>query len=90
MLVVERKLDQVILQFEVRMVQLERDGHDNILVRDICQSLWVINIRSDSSWSWRNILNLRDLARERIRSIIGNGESISLWYDDWHPIGLLS
>ncbi|GAV92662.1 zf-RVT domain-containing protein, partial [Cephalotus follicularis] len=35
------------------------------------------------SWSWRQLLLLRPLAREHIIYRCGNGELFSLWYDPW-------
>lgn len=52
-------------------------------------SFWEINIPRSCTWAWRHILKLRVIAREKIRHIIGNGESTSLWHDNWHNIGPL-
>ncbi|GAV92785.1 hypothetical protein CFOL_v3_36163, partial [Cephalotus follicularis] len=35
------------------------------------------------SWSWRQILQLRPLAREHLIYKCGNGERFSLWFDPW-------
>lgn len=41
------------------------------------------------SWSWKKLLNLRELAKEFISFIVGEGHSIFLWLDCWHPAGRL-
>lgn len=35
------------------------------------------------------MLNMREFALERIRADIGDGFSMSLRYDSWHPVGPL-
>ncbi|GJZ70440.1 hypothetical protein Tco_0633990 [Tanacetum coccineum] len=47
-------------------------------------------IDSNSSPIWRTLLGMRDKVREHIWVEIGNGQSTSVWYDYWHPTGLLS
>jgi hypothetical protein len=44
----------------------------------------------ECSWGWRKILKLRPLVREKVRFRVGNGKSISLWFDCWHPVGPLA
>ena len=39
---------------------------------------------------WRAILKLRDLAISFIKFEVGDGKTIFLWHDNWHPIGTLS
>lgn len=41
------------------------------------------------SWSFRKLLGLRSLVRDKFRFVVGNGSRISLWYDRWHPVGRL-
>ena len=53
------------------------------------QNFWEMKIPGDCSWAWRKILKLRQIAREKIRYQVGDGSSISLWYDNWHPVGPL-
>ncbi|GAV92590.1 zf-RVT domain-containing protein, partial [Cephalotus follicularis] len=40
-------------------------------------------LKGSLSWSWRQILRLRLLAKEHILYVCGNGENFSLWYDPW-------
>ncbi|GJR57242.1 hypothetical protein Tco_1499404 [Tanacetum coccineum] len=40
-------------------------------------------------WMWKVILGLRDKAKEHIEFRVGNGISISVWYDKWNDIGPL-
>ncbi|GAV61906.1 zf-RVT domain-containing protein [Cephalotus follicularis] len=44
-------------------------------------NLWAIPARGLFSWSWRQILLLRPLAREHLIYKCGNGERFSLWFD---------
>ncbi|KAH7845388.1 hypothetical protein Vadar_001417 [Vaccinium darrowii] len=54
------------------------------------RSFWEVKIPSNPSWIWRKILNLRPLVQHHIKTIIGNGDRTSLWFDDWHPLGPLA
>lgn len=56
--------------------------HENILKH---RSLWTINVPQDSSWCCRKLLNARQIAWDMIKHIAGNGTSIYLWWDYWHP-----
>lgn len=38
---------------------------------------------------WRKLLNLRPIVQPHIKYIVGNGQSIALWHDNWHPLGPL-
>ena len=60
--------------------------HLNLLKR---RSHWVVKVPQDSTWSWRKILNLREITRPFIKFIVGFGETISLWHEYWHPNGTL-
>ena len=51
------------------------------------RSFWQINIPSNPSWSWRKILQSREWCRGWFIINIGNGSSMSLWYDYWLPAG---
>ncbi|XP_022874167.1 uncharacterized protein LOC111392993 [Olea europaea var. sylvestris] len=55
----------------------------------IGRSIWELKCPKDCSWSWRKILGLRDIGRDKIKSRIGNGRHTSLWYDNWHPLSPL-
>ncbi|KAJ0079093.1 hypothetical protein Patl1_24361 [Pistacia atlantica] len=52
-------------------------------------SFWSVPIPWDASWSRRKILQTHECIRDRIGVILGNGQSISLWHDDWDPMGPL-
>lgn len=53
------------------------------------KQFWILKIAADTSWSQRNLLNLRQLAQERIKVAVGNGVSTSVWFDNWHSVGPL-
>ncbi|XP_074368946.1 uncharacterized protein LOC141708972 [Apium graveolens] len=44
---------------------------------------WTTKLPTDCSWIWKKILKLRPLALQFVSFRIGNGESISLWFDPW-------
>ncbi|GAV83914.1 hypothetical protein CFOL_v3_27359 [Cephalotus follicularis] len=46
-------------------------------------NFWTAPVRGLLSWSWRQTLRLRSLAREHLIYQCGNGELFSLWYDPW-------
>ena len=51
------------------------------------RSLWDIPIPTNSSWTWRKILQLRSIYRPFIKYMVGNGRNIFLWFDNWLPSG---
>jgi hypothetical protein len=53
------------------------------------RSLWHIPIPKSCSWSWKKLLKLRDVAKNFLSFKVGNGQDISLWFGDWHPVGRL-
>ncbi|GJS07844.1 putative RNA-binding protein Luc7-like protein 2 [Tanacetum coccineum] len=53
------------------------------------RSFWEIQCENNDSWGWKNLLNLRYLVRENIVHQIGNGDGISMWFDNWSAIGPL-
>ncbi|KAD3066367.1 hypothetical protein E3N88_34247 [Mikania micrantha] len=53
------------------------------------RNFWEIPIKREDCWSWRKLLQQRDLLHNHMISIIGNGLSTSAWYDNWHPTGPL-
>ncbi|GAV92518.1 LOW QUALITY PROTEIN: zf-RVT domain-containing protein, partial [Cephalotus follicularis] len=46
-------------------------------------NFWTAPAIGSMSWSWRQTLRLRSLAKEHIIYQCGNGETFSLWYDPW-------
>ncbi|GAV69129.1 zf-RVT domain-containing protein [Cephalotus follicularis] len=46
-------------------------------------NLWTATSHGHLSWSWRQILRLRPLAKEHLIYKCGNGEHFSLWFDPW-------
>jgi len=48
-----------------------------------------LNISQDCSWSWRKLLKLRDIAKLFRKFKVGDGTSIHMWVDNWHPDGVL-
>ncbi|XP_059436036.1 uncharacterized protein LOC132168952 [Corylus avellana] len=59
---------------------------ENLLKR---KSFWSVGISQNSSWSWRKILKLRDIAKRFLKFEIGNGDNIHMWLDLWYPAGIL-
>jgi hypothetical protein len=53
------------------------------------RSFWIVKIPQDCTWGWRKLLNLRPVARNLLSYEIGDGSSIFLWHDCWHPNGVL-
>lgn len=47
------------------------------------RSFWDIKEAWDSSWSWKNILEVRKDLRSFIRVKVGNGLNMSFWFDCW-------
>ncbi|GKF44576.1 hypothetical protein Tco_0131128, partial [Tanacetum coccineum] len=43
----------------------------------------------NDSWGWRNILKLRNELRQHLFKKVGNGETTSIWFDQWTGIGAL-
>jgi hypothetical protein len=54
------------------------------------RSFWSICIPQDCSWSWRKLLKLRDIAKLFLKFNVGDGSTIHMWVDNWHPTGVLS
>ncbi|CAI9779493.1 unnamed protein product [Fraxinus pennsylvanica] len=53
------------------------------------RSIWELKCPGDCSWIWRKILALREIGRDKMKFIIGNGRRTSLWFDNWHRLGPL-
>ncbi|KAL7197309.1 hypothetical protein ACSBR2_019905 [Camellia fascicularis] len=51
------------------------------------RSFWRVRMPNDPSWVWRKILSLRPTIYPLIKHRVGDGSSISLWFDNWHPLG---
>jgi len=58
--------------------------HSNFLKRD---NFWIASSPKVCSWAWKKILQLRRDSRLSFLWKIGNGLSVSLWFDHWHPKG---
>ncbi|XP_059458288.1 uncharacterized mitochondrial protein AtMg00310-like [Corylus avellana] len=53
------------------------------------RSFLLLKISQDSSWSWKKILKLREVAKSYLSFKVGDGSKISLWLGAWHPDGIL-
>ncbi|KAK4381745.1 hypothetical protein Sango_2938800 [Sesamum angolense] len=51
-------------------------------------SIWTVK-DNKGAWGWRKMLSLRHSLESQIHFCVGNGDSISLWHDLWHPLGPL-
>ncbi|KAK4381891.1 hypothetical protein Sango_2924400 [Sesamum angolense] len=51
-------------------------------------SIWTVK-ENKGAWGWRKMLSLRHYMMSHIQYRVGNGDSISLWHDPWHPLGHL-
>jgi len=60
--------------------------HSNFLKK---HNFWVAQQPSMCAWSWKKILQLRGPFRQSFGWEVGNGHSISLWFDNWLPSGPL-
>ncbi|GJY25759.1 putative RNA-directed DNA polymerase [Tanacetum coccineum] len=50
------------------------------------RSFWDYPLRGNMSWGWRKILSLRPIIRRFIWSKVGNGNTTSIWYDQWSTL----
>ncbi|GJY54986.1 RNA-directed DNA polymerase, eukaryota, reverse transcriptase zinc-binding domain protein [Tanacetum coccineum] len=48
------------------------------------KSVWDTQSYGSDSWCWKTILSLRQLVNDHVKSKIGNGKTISAWYDRWN------
>ncbi|GAV92789.1 LOW QUALITY PROTEIN: zf-RVT domain-containing protein, partial [Cephalotus follicularis] len=46
-------------------------------------NFWCLPCRGSLSWSWRQILHLRPVAKDHLVYQCGRGDKFSLWYDPW-------
>lgn len=51
------------------------------------KSIWEVEVKPTSSWVWRSLLSVRELAHGCIRHKIGDGKGTKLWTDPWLPEG---
>ncbi|KAK4384052.1 Retrovirus-related Pol polyprotein from type-2 retrotransposable element R2DM [Sesamum angolense] len=51
-------------------------------------SIWTVK-ENKGAWGWRKMLSLRQSLMAHIHYRVGNGDSVSLWHDPWHPLGPL-
>ncbi|GAB2216554.1 hypothetical protein Droror1_Dr00024329 [Drosera rotundifolia] len=49
-----------------------------------------MKIPKSGSWGWRKLLQLRATAQPHISWRVGNGQSISFWFDSWSEHGPLN
>lgn len=54
-----------------------------------CKSVWAVNEDNNDSWSWRNILRLRNEVNDFMVMQVGNGRKASMWFDNWSSIGAM-
>lgn len=57
------------------------------LIKGRC--FWLLKVPQYSTWSWRKILKLRDIANNFLKFQVGDGSTISLWMESWRPDGNL-
>jgi hypothetical protein len=53
------------------------------------KSFWQISIPNSCSWSWKQLLKLRDVAKKFLSFKVGEGTLIFMWLDCWHSYGYL-
>ena len=53
------------------------------------KSIWAIEENVLDSWAWKQILKLRHESIMFSTPMLGNGKSISFWFDIWTPLGQL-
>lgn len=54
------------------------------------KSFWEVKVNSQAgSWMWRKMLKLREIAKSYYKKEVGNGRSISFWFDNWSAKGIL-
>ncbi|GAA0161074.1 hypothetical protein LIER_17478 [Lithospermum erythrorhizon] len=54
------------------------------------QSFWGIASKSTDSWTWRKLLQLRELLKSHVKYYVGNGESINCMFDNWSTNGVIA
>ncbi|XP_026396691.1 uncharacterized protein LOC113291366 [Papaver somniferum] len=58
------------------------------LIKD--NDFWTMKIPQECSWCWRRILDHRELAKEHIGVLLGNGVSTNFLYEKWHSKGIFT
>lgn len=53
------------------------------------KNFWIVPRPTYCSWTWKKLLSLRDLIQHHFKWRVGNGLSVSFWFDHWHPRGPL-
>lgn len=54
------------------------------------KSFWDMEKSKQASWIWNYLLELRDQISNKVIMKIGNGETTSMWFDNWSLNGPLS
>lgn len=54
------------------------------------KNFWVATKPTSGSWAWKSLLILRRDFRMAFYWKIGDGQTTSLWFDNWHPRGPLN
>ncbi|GAA0175607.1 reverse transcriptase [Lithospermum erythrorhizon] len=52
-------------------------------------SIWAYKKRDSDPWLWKKVLQMRGLIQGKYRVVIGNGRSISFWFDPWCSVGVM-
>lgn len=52
--------------------------------------VWNLVVPNSTSWSWKQIMKLRDKICDYVGFKIGNGRGCFIWFDRWHSNGPLS
>ncbi|GJX07068.1 hypothetical protein Tco_0195000, partial [Tanacetum coccineum] len=46
-------------------------------------SVWEIEKQTNDSWTWKSLLDLKDVTRKHMQYKVGNGNKVSMWHDKW-------
>ncbi|GKA67747.1 RNA-directed DNA polymerase, eukaryota, reverse transcriptase zinc-binding domain protein [Tanacetum coccineum] len=57
--------------------------------RGVWSSIWNIEGNQSDSWGWGQLMMVRDLIMPFVKYKIGNGKSVSMWFDNWSGKGPL-
>ncbi|GJY65950.1 RNA-directed DNA polymerase, eukaryota, reverse transcriptase zinc-binding domain protein [Tanacetum coccineum] len=52
--------------------------------------MWDDELSRGYSWSWKQLIDLRDKIKNFVHVKIGNGNDYNIWFNKWHPWGPLS